>query len=151
VAIPSSESERKETILSLNTNIVIVTGNLTADPVHTKREKNGETLNFCEFRVAVNDGKDAQDNDRAYFFTVKTFGKTAVNAAEYLSVGKKVAVTGTLRQERWEDSETKTNREKVIIAAQRVEFLTPRGAQNGSTSVESDVEAPQASTEDIPF
>lgn len=136
--------------MSLNINSVIVTGNLTADPELRSVTKGDREMSFCDFRIAVNHGKDSAGEDRpASFFSVTSFGATAKACADHLAKGRKVAVSGELKQERWEDKETGGNRERVKISATRVEFISPR-PQNGDAPV-AEMAPAAVAEDDIPF
>lgn len=138
--------------MALNVNTVTIIGNLAADPEYVERGEH----EFCDLRVAVNHGRKNGDGSEkpAYFFDVKTFGKTAGNCRDYLAKGRKVAVLGELRQETWENAEGQ-KRSKVVIAARQVEFLTPKGDGNGNggapTAQAELVPAAPTGDDDIPF
>lgn len=136
--------------MAMNTNQGIVIGNLTQDPEYVER---GE-MQFCDLRIAVNHGRTNADGSEkpAYFFDVKTFGKTAGACRDFLAKGKKVAVVYELRHETWETDDG-SKRSKVVLAARSVEFLTPKnGNGNGAApSTASEADAPTGSDDDIPF
>jgi single-strand DNA-binding protein len=135
--------------LAIDINSVVVSGNLTADPRVVTREKNGQTLTFCDFSVAVNSGLDGNGEERpAHFFDVKTFGANAKACGEHLSKGRHVTLQGEMRLERWNDKETQEPRRKVVIAARQVKF-GPKPQGNGAATAQVD-EAP-VETDDIPF
>lgn len=100
----------------MNINSVNLTGNLTRDP---------ETFSAgCTLGLAVNERVKENDEwtDRASFFDVVVFGKQADACAEYLSKGSPVAVSGRLRQDRWQN-DSGDNRSKVKVVAFTVQFL----------------------------
>lgn len=112
----------------MSINTVVIVGNLTRDP-ELKTTKGGSTI--ASLRVAVNDRvKDASGNwtDRANYFDVDAFGRTAELCGQYLSRGKQVAVRGALRWREWEAKDG-TKRQAVSIAAHDVQFI---GAKDGS-------------------
>lgn len=138
--------------MARNTNVVMLTGNLTEDPSYVERGEH----QFCDLRVAVNHGrKFADGSDRpANYFDIKTFGNTATACRDYLAKGKKVAIVGELRHETWETDDG-SKRSKVTVAANSVEFLTPRD-QNGAapaaaTATVSDEPVADEGDSDIPF
>ena len=100
-------------------NTVNIIGNITKD-IELRYTPNGTAV--VTLSIAVNERRG--EEDYASFFDVIVFGKQAENCNQYLSKGKKVGVTGRLRQERWEKDGAK--RSKVVIIAERVEFLTPK-------------------------
>lgn len=121
-------------------NIISIIGNLTADP-ELRHTPSGTAV--ADLRVAVNsrEKKGEEWVDRADFFDVTVWSKQAENCNQYLSKGKKVGITGRLRQERWQN-ENGDNRSRVKIVASHVEFLTPRGeSESDGGRYESDVPA----------
>lgn len=108
-------------------NQVTLMGNLTQDP-QLRFSQGGAA--FASFDLALNeswlDKNTNQWRDKAIFVTVKCFGKTAENAAEYLTKGHRCLVEGGLDQEEWNDKETGAKRTKMVVKAQRVIFLEPR-------------------------
>ena len=71
---------------------------------------------------------DSQWGERANYFDVTIFGKTAEVLRQYLHTGKQVAVIGRLQQQRWEKDGKRHS--KVVIIAQSVQLL---GGQSQST------------------
>lgn len=63
--------------------------------------------------------------DEVNFIDVKLLGKKAEGLAQYLLKGKQVAVSGSIRQERWEQEGSK--RSKIILLAHDVELLGTKG------------------------
>ena len=98
-------------------NTACFTGNLTADP---ELRSTGGGKSVCELRVAINIAKD-----KAVFVTVTVWDAQADNCANYLHKGSKVAVTGYLDQDEWQDKQTGQKRSKIKITANRVDFMDP--------------------------
>jgi single-strand DNA-binding protein len=135
--------------MDINTGLVI--GRLTADPEYSEH---GE-MQFCNLRIAVNHGRTNADGSEkpAYFFDVKTFGKTATACRDYLAKGKRVGVVYELRHETWETDDG-SKRSKVVLGAQRVQFLTERngnGEQTQITATPAEVTSQPVADDDIPF
>jgi single-strand DNA-binding protein len=107
----------------MNLNVVTITGNLTKTPELRATPSGAEV---CTMRVAVNERVKQNDewSDRANFFDVTCFGKTAENAALYLAKGSGVAVSGRLRWREYEHDGIK--RQAVEIVANTVQFLGAR-------------------------
>jgi single-strand DNA-binding protein len=104
-------------------------------------------LEIAEFSVAVNTReKHGEDwEDRASFFDVTKFKPGGL--AQYLTKGQQVAISGRLRQERWQNQEGQ-NRSKVKIVAQDVELVGGRQENRSSGSGVSGNEGPES--EDFP-
>ena len=113
-------------------NSVIMIGNLTRD-AELKYFQNGTAI--ASVAIAVNSSRKQQDGsfaDEVSFFDVNIYGKTAENLKQYLVKGKKVAVVGRLKQERWQDSQSGQNRSKVVVNADSVQMLGGK-EENGSS------------------
>ncbi len=80
--------------------------------------------------IAVNrsEKRNGQWTDKASFFDVTVWGKTAENIKSYLYKGKQIAVDGYLDQQRWEKDGQKYS--KVCIIANAVQLLG--GNENGT-------------------
>lgn len=104
-------------------NSVNIVGNITRDP-----ELRQITSDFavCEFGLAIN-GQVKQNGewvDYPNFFDVKFFGKKAEVISKHFCKGKKIGVTGKLKQERWESDAGK--RSKVVIEGLDFTFVEPK-------------------------
>lgn len=132
-------------------NTVAITGNLTRDP-ELKQTQGGSV---CRMRVANNGRKKDGDQwvDAPNYFDVIVWGAQGENAAQYLSKGRKVAITGKLRWREWESEQGK--RQVVEIHADNVAFIggreqgqqqqasaSPSGGEfvsSGSTTADDDI------------
>lgn len=131
-------------------NVSTIIGNLTRDP-ELKALPSGTEV--CELTVAVNErGKDGKEY--VSFLDVVTFGVTAQNCGRYLTKGRQVAVTGRLRQERWETPEGQ-KRSRVKIVAQFVDFIGPKTEaahkDDGLDAAREFIAGPADADDDIPF
>ena len=99
-------------------NCVVLVGRLV-DDAELKYTKDGMAIS--KFRLASNyyQGKDKEDG--VSFFDVTMWGKQAESVSQYLTKGKRIAVQGELKQERWEKDGNKQSR--VVITAQSVQLL----------------------------
>jgi single-strand DNA-binding protein len=106
-----------------DTNLVVQTGRLGADPELRYVGQNGAPV--AEFRIAVGRSVGTGEEQRAStsWFTIKCWNRLAEVVAEHLHAGRKVLVTGRLEEERWQDRESGQNRSRVVVIAERVEFL----------------------------
>lgn len=111
-------------------NSLTIIGNLTGDP-EKRTTKDGRDV--CTFTVAVNRrGK----SNTADFFRVSAWEEKGKHCKQFLSKGKKVAVTGPVSVHVY----TKENGEPgatLEVQAFDVEFLSPKDGdeQNGYTRV----------------
>ena len=102
--------------------------------------------------IAVNRSQKSggEWSDKASFFDVTVWGKTAENISPYLSKGKQIAVHGYLDQQRWEKDGQRFS--KVCIIAEQVQLLGGKDAgvkqqAQGYTEAGSDDDF----QEEIPF
>lgn len=96
-------------------NQVAILGNLTYDP--ELKHTNGGTA-VTKFTVAINDkikGPDGKYTERSDFVECSLFGKSAETFCEYMAKGRKVAVTGKLRTDTWDDKETGKKRSRTFV------------------------------------
>lgn len=137
----------------MDINTVALTGNLTRDP-ELKQTQGGSV---CRMRVA-NNGRRKQGNewvDAPNYFDVVVWGAQGENVAQYLSKGRKVAITGKLRWREWESDNGK--RQTVEVHADNVAFIGGRDEaqqpkQQQVTADNTDfVTASVSADDDIPF
>ena len=62
--------------------------------------------------------------DESYFIDFTAWGKTAEYLAQYSNKGDKIAISGELVQESWQDAQSGQNRSKISINAVNVEILS---------------------------
>lgn len=96
-------------------NNVIISGNLVSD---CEKFTAGETP-AISFTIAVNEY--SKDKEFCNYFDCALFGNRAKGLAPFMTKGKKVSVSGRLRQDRWQ-AEDGTNRSKVRIIVSEVDF-----------------------------
>lgn len=105
-------------------NKVIIIGNLTADPV-LRHTQTGTAI--CQFSVANNYTykKGNEKQETVSYFTCNAWGKTGETIAEFTKKGTKLAVSGRLNQNRWEDKDGKTQ-SRVEIQVEEFQFLSKK-------------------------
>ena len=62
--------------------------------------------------------------DESYFVDFTAWGKTAEYLAQYSNKGDKIAISGELVQESWQDNQSGQKRSKISINAINVEILS---------------------------
>lgn len=88
--------------------------------------KDAETITLpsgtvkAEGSLAVNDYYN--NEERADFFEFAAFGRMAEALSPYLQKGTLIALSGRLRQERWQTADG-GNRSKVVINADSIQLL----------------------------
>jgi len=120
-------------------NSVILVGRLTRD-AELKYLNTGTAI--CTFSIAVNRSVKKGDKweDEASFFDITLFGKQGEVVTQYLTKGQQIAVSGELRQDRWEKDGQKHSR--VVIVADSVQLLGGK-RQDGNKA------APRAESEPL--
>jgi single-strand DNA-binding protein len=124
-------------------NSVHLIGNLTRDP-ELRSLPSGTSV--CKMRLAVNTRRKDGELwvDKANYFDVTAFAGRAENAAQYLSKGSRVGVTGRLESREWETDGQK--RYGVEIISDQLDFLTPKS--DGADPSEEPVPAGVGAEED---
>jgi len=104
-------------------NNCVLTGNLGADPEITYGSSGTPVASF---NLAFNCGKD-----KTGWIRVTAFNRLAEISEKYLHKGARIAVIGTLEQEKWETSQGEAKTAFKIIASS-IEFIkTNKGTDNG--------------------
>lgn len=142
-------------------NKAAISGNLTRDPELRTTQSGTSVLSMA---VAVNERVKRGDQweDRPSYVDVTVWGARAEALSKFLRKGLRVAVSGRLRQDRWQDKQTGENRSRLGIVADEVDVMTPRDGAQGRQAVSqpqvarTPYAAPPAAPadpydEDIPF
>ncbi len=112
-------------------NKIVLIGNLTHDP-ETRSTPNGVTV--CSFTIAVNRRYASQGGEKQTdFFRINAWRQLGDLCARYLTKGRKVAVIGEL-QARTYEAKDGTTRLSLDVSADEVEFLSPKGQEDGSAN-----------------
>lgn len=107
-------------------NTVILVGNLGNSPESFYTPEDGNHI--ASFSLAFVSGFK-NGKEKTGWIKVTCFGKLADNAAKYLGKGSRIAVTGTLEEQRWEKDNEKRSAIKLI--ARDIEFIrTSTGQDN---------------------
>ncbi len=108
-------------------NQVILTGNLTRDPEPRTFESNGKKVTVVNFTVASSrhfKKRDGTADQETLFMDCEAWDTGAETIVKYMTKGSKILVEGSLKNETWEDKETKTKRSKTKIRVNRFEFFS---------------------------
>jgi len=103
-------------------NRVILAGNLTRD-IDLRETPGGASV--ADAGLAVNDRRKQGDEwvDETSFIDLTLWGRTAENAAEYLSKGSPILIEGRLKQDSWQN-EAGEKRTKLKVVVDRLQFLS---------------------------
>ncbi|MBE3035660.1 MAG: single-stranded DNA-binding protein [Candidatus Atribacteria bacterium] len=124
-------------------NSFIGIGRLTRDP-ELRYTPGGKGV--CKFGIAINRtyrNQDGNNIEEVLFINVTTWGKQAENVSQFLKKGRRVAISGELRSNNWQDKEG-NKRTSFEINARTVQFLD---LVKGAGAVE---EGPAEREENIP-
>ena len=105
-------------------NKVILIGRLTKDP--ELRFTEGRGMEVSRFTVAVNRQFKKDETD---FINCVAFGKTAETISQYLTKGRQIAVTGSIRTGSY-DAQDGTKRYTTDVAVESFEFIGNNGQAN---------------------
>jgi single-strand DNA-binding protein len=78
--------------------------------------------NIATLRLAIPRPRKNGEDQGADYVDVVTFGRQAETCVEYLTKGRRVAVTGRLAHSEW-TAEDGTHRSKIEVIANTVDFL----------------------------
>jgi single-strand DNA-binding protein len=147
-----------------NFNKVIIVGNLTRDP-ELRYTPKGTAV--ARITLAVNrtftSGEGGEKKEEVSFVDVDVWGRQAEVIAQYMKKGRPLLVEGRLKQDTWEDKNTKQKQSKLKVVLETFSFLDSgnRGGGDGaaparpaSTAAASAPEAPDAEPpqdDDVPF
>lgn len=117
-------------------NLLILSGNLTADPSYTPGQE--ESKNRANFSIAYNHSKD-----KATFFRCTAWGKNAERISK-LTKGKRVLVTGDVEENEWNDSQSGQKRQEKQVNVRTVEYIDfPEQNSQAQPSVQQPYGQPQ--------
>ncbi len=94
-------------------NSLNLMGRFVADPDF----KVVNSKELATFTLAVDD----RFGGEASFFDCQSWGKTAENIANHFQKGKQIAITGRIKQERWEKDGQK--RSRVLVVVEQFSFV----------------------------
>lgn len=101
-------------------NSVNLLGNLTKD-IDLEHTPNGVAV--ANFRIAVQGRK----KDEVDFVDIRAWDKAADFVSTWFGKGEKIAVTGRLKMDNWEDKETGQRRSKLYVVGTQFDFCTSKG------------------------
>jgi single-strand DNA-binding protein len=133
-------------------NNVTLVGRLTRD-AELKYTTGGTAISKPSIAVNRSVKKGDEWTSEASFIELEIWGKTAESLCQYLAKGQQVAVTGELKQDRWQDKDG-GNRSKVVVTVRSIQLLG--GKKDDVTTADIPKASPsihQAEFEDdsIPF
>ena len=128
-------------------NQLNIIGNLVRDPESRTTQSGKQVVTFT---VAVN---RRNDKEKADFFRVNAWGEMGRVCHQYLSKGRKVAVTGTVSAEAYKTNDGAI-KASMDVFAEHVEFLSPidKTQQNAPQGQKTDAQSGFVQVEEeLPF
>ncbi|MGE5112912.1 MAG: single-stranded DNA-binding protein [Acidobacteriaceae bacterium] len=132
---------------------VLLIGYLGCDP-EIRYSQQGTSV--AQFSVATTErwkDKGGVLQERTEWFAVKTFGRRAEIAGEYLHKGSRVFLEGRKRTESWDDKQTGGKHFRNLVYVDKLEFLDSKGNGNGTVQppAETTCDENTRSDSEIPF
>lgn len=142
-----------------NFNQVIIVGHLTRDPEIRYTPKG---VAVTQLSVAVNrnwKSDSGEAKEEVCFVDCTAWSHQAEVIAQFLKKGSPILVQGRLRQESWEDKNTKQKRTKLGVVVERFEFLgqntegaaPPRPVARAAAQPQPERDSEAPADDDIPF
>lgn len=131
-------------------NSITIGGRITSDI--TERDFGYIPTGSAKLVVHIACNKSVKKNnewtEQTSFFDIEIWGKLAEAMSQKIYKGLEIIVTGSLKQDRWQDSQTGQNRSKVTITADQIKTF-PKNAQ-GTAQGTAPQSAPQGNPRFIP-
>ncbi|MGH7943037.1 MAG: single-stranded DNA-binding protein [Limisphaerales bacterium] len=116
-----------------NFNKVILAGNLTRDP-ELRYTPKGTAV--ARITLAVNrtftSGEGGEKKEEVTFVDVDVWGRQAEVISQYMKKGRPLLVEGRLRQDTWEDKNTKQKMSKLKVVLESFSFLDSGNRGDGA-------------------
>jgi single-strand DNA-binding protein len=103
-------------------NKVFIIGRLTKDPEIRTTSTSKKVANFS---IAVNEGKDANGQDKVQYFNLSAWDRLAEILESYVKKGTRVACIGSLQNRSW-DKPDGTKGYATDISVREIEILSSR-------------------------
>lgn len=132
---------------------VLLIGYLGRDP-EVRYSQQGTAV--AQFSVATSERwkhkGSGELQEHTEWFAVKTFGRRAEIAGEYLHKGSRVYIEGRKRTESWDDKQTVGKHYRDLVYVDKIELLDSRGKGNGNRDMaDNTADEPAVADQDIPF
>lgn len=132
----------------MNYNKTTIGGNLTRDPEIRVTPK-GTAI--AQFTIAINrkwKDESQQEREEVSFIDCEAWGKTGENIAKFFTKGRAILCDGRLKQDTWEDKNTKEKRSKLKVVVDQFYFVDSKEA---GPKTAAPATRPVAEDEDCPY
>ncbi|MGA3265302.1 MAG: single-stranded DNA-binding protein [Verrucomicrobiota bacterium] len=145
-------------------NKVILAGNLTRDPElrYTPKGTAVARITLAVNRTYTLEG--GEKKEEVSFVDVDVWGRQAEVISQYMKKGRPLLIEGRLKQDTWEDKNTKQKQSKLKVVLEGFSFIDSGRGEGGaalppsrppaappSTPGPADADAPPAEGDDVPF
>jgi len=116
-------------------NKVIIAGNLTRDP-ELRYTPKGTAV--ARITLAVNrtytSSEGGEKKEEVSFVDVEVWGRQAEVIGQYMKKGRPLLVEGRLKQDTWEDKNTKQKQSKLKVVLESFSFIDSKGGDSGGVA-----------------
>lgn len=127
-------------------NKVILAGNLTRDPElrYTPKGTAVARITLAVNRVYGTEGGERKEE--VSFVDVDVWGRQAEVIAQYMKKGRPLLVEGRLKQDTWEDKNTKQKQSKLKVVLESFSFIDSNRGDSGGGEAPRSRPAPAATS-----
>ena len=112
----------------MNLNDVKIAGNLVKEP-ELRYTPQGTPVANASLGVNETYTVDNEKRTTTTFVDVQLWGTAAENFSKLVQKGQQIFVEGALRQDIWEDKQTKQNRSRLFVKADAWQFIQYKANQ----------------------
>ena len=126
----------------MNLNDVKIAGNLVKEPELHYTPQGTPVANVS---LGVNETYTVDNEKRTAttFVDVQLWGTSAENFSKLVQKGEQILVEGALRQDTWEDKQTKQNRSKLFVRAERWQFIQYKSLSAQREAAKAQAQGPE--------
>jgi single-strand DNA-binding protein len=126
----------------MNLNDVKIAGNLVKEP-ELRYTPQGTPVANVSLGVNESYTLDNEKRTATTFVDVQLWGTAAENFSKLVQKGQQIFVEGALRQDTWEDKQTKQNRSKLFVKAERWQFIQYKATEAQREAAKTQAQGPE--------
>lgn len=135
-----------------NFNLAVIVGRMVADPDIRYTQKGAALVRFT---LAVNrtwKTSEGANGEEVSFIEFEVWGRLAETISQHFRKGHAILVQGRLKQNVWEDKETKQKRSKIVVVVESFQFIEAKREKNVDEELmPQKPETRQVVEDDVPF
>ena len=112
----------------MDLNDVKIAGNLVKE-AELRHTPQGTPVANVSLGVNETYAVDNEKRTTTTFVDVQLWGAAAENFSKLVQKGQQILVEGALRQDNWEDKQTKHNRSRLFVRAERWQFVQYKASE----------------------